>query len=709
MNPLPRRAFLRLLSGASVAALVTAQRSATASTTNLQDLTGQSVPLPETTVYVARSVITMDPAAPRAEAVAVVGDRIAAVGSRDDIVGLIGDQPFRVDETFADKVMMPGFVEQHVHPVLAALTMTTKVISIEPWDAQDGFSEQVRDPEGYRQRLQAALAMHDDPNETFVTWGYHHYMHGEMSRAILDELAPDFPAIVWHRSCHEFFLNTKVMELYGVTEEWYASQSASVLEQSDFDEGHFFEQGALALLGLIAPAIATPERMKNGLEYSVGYYHRAGVTTACEPGGFFSKELQDAVNAVYSPDGTPFNHFFIGDGKSFVLPHLDDPEAVIEMATTVYDWGTGRTAYLPKQIKLFTDGAIFSQLMQMRDGYTDGHEGAWIMDPEVFIYAFQTFWDAGWQIHIHNNGDAGMDLLLDTLETALRRNPRFDHRTVIVHFGFAAKDQIERAAQLGAMVSANPYYVTALAGRYGDIGIGLERNARMVPLGDVEALGVPMSFHSDMPMAPAKPLQLAWSALNRKTLEGDVVGPDQRVSVETALKAITIDSAYTIQMEDEVGSITPGKLANFTILEQDPYEVKVEDFDKIPIWGTILEGRVQPVETAEGTTRTNPAADYCIEQGGRYEIRKNSEGAAQGICILSDGTEIDAWEYLRRERTELSPLSAPVRTANSISNGMGYRTRMRLKISRFYADLGLCSSDAALRETLCHEVAKALS
>jgi predicted amidohydrolase YtcJ len=648
----------------------------------------------------------MDTAAPRANAVAVVGDRIAAVGTRDDIEALVGDQPYRIDETFADKVIMPGFVEQHVHPVLAALTMTAKVISIEPWDALDGFSDAVRDPEGYRARLIEALAAHDDPNETFVTWGYHHYMHGDMSRAILDDLAPDFPVIVWHRSCHEFFMNSKVMELYGVTDEWFASIPPGAAAQANMENGHFYEQGGIALLDLIAPAIATPERMRAGLEYSIDYYHRGGITTACEPGGFFSRTLQDAVNAVYSADATPFNHYFIGDGKSFSLPNPNNPAAVIEMAESVLDWGTGRTRYLPKQIKLFTDGAIYSQLMQMRDGYTDGHEGEWIIYPEDFTYAFQTFWDAGWQIHIHNNGDAGMDVLLDNLETALRRHPRFDHRTVIVHFGFAAPDQIERAARLGAMVSANPYYVTALAGRYGDIGIGPERNARMVPIGEVEALGVPISFHSDMPMAPAKPLQLVWSALNRQTLEGDVVGPDQIVSVDTALRAITIDSAYTIQLEDEMGSITPGKLANFTILEESPYDVAVEDIDKIGIWGTVLEGRLQPVEVAEdGATLVNPAATFCLDQGGRYEIRRDEAGAAQGICILDDGTEIDAWEFLRREQANLSPGRLPALVAGATPEGMSRNERLRLMLSRVYSDLGICTTNGALRDKLCQEVA----
>ena len=176
-------------------------------------------------------------------------------------------------------------------------------------------------------------------------------------------------------------------------------------------------------------------------------------------------------------------------------------------------------------MKFLTDGAIYSQLMLMKDGYTDGHRarGSWTRRSSA--YAFQTYWDAGYQIHVHNNGDAGMDVLLGELEKAMARNPRKDHRTVLVHFGFATPEQVARWIELGGIVSANPYYVTALAGRYAKLGIGPERAANMVPHGDVLKHGGSLSFHSDMPMAPAKPLQLVWAAVNRITAEGQVTGP----------------------------------------------------------------------------------------------------------------------------------------------------------------------------------------
>ncbi len=214
----------------------------------------------------------------------------------------------------------------------------------------------------------------------------------------------------------------------------------------------------------------------------------------------------------------------------------------------------------------------------------------------MFSYAFQGYWDAGYQIHVHNNGDAGFDVVLGELEKAMKRAPRQDHRTVLVHFGFAQPEQVRRWIELGGIVSSNPYYVTALAGPYEKIGnrarSGTEHCSSQICDGQSGSL----SFHSDMPMAPAKPLQLVWAAVNRLTFEGHVAGPEHKVPLETALRAITIDAAYSIQLEKRVGSIEPGKDANLTILEASPFDVEPETIKDIAVWGTMLEGRLQIVE-----------------------------------------------------------------------------------------------------------------
>lgn len=583
--------------GAAACLLAAGPSQAQRQDLSLQDFAGAVVQAPGATVYVAREFITMDPKKPRAQAVCVQDGKFVALGTRAELeTGAC--KGAKVDSTFASKVVMPGFVEQHVHPVLAALTMSTTVISIEDWDAIGGFSSVVRDAKGYVARLKAALAAQADKSQPFVTWGYHHYFHGSLSREALDKLAPVTPVIVWHRSAHEFYLNTAALQLTGIDAAFMAGRSKSAQEQASLERGHFFEQGAIAILGKLAPIIATPAKFKRGLEYTSQYYHRAGITLACEPGSVPTKPIQAAINAIYSGPDTPFNHCFIASGQTLAAQHRPDAAALLKSTEAMFDWGQGRTAYLPRQVKLLTDGAIFSQLMMMRDGYTDGHQGAWLMDPPVFGFAFQSYWDAGYQIHVHNNGDGGLDVLLGEIEKAMARNPRKDHRTVLVHFGFARPEQVEKWIKLGGIVSSNPYYVTALAGLYGKQGMTPYWAENMVPHGEVLKHGGSLSFHSDMPMAPAKPLQLVWAAVNRTTYEGQVAGERHKVPLDAALKAVTIDAAYSIQQEKKVGSIEVGKDANLTVLEQSPYEVRPEKLKDIGVWGTMLEGRVQPVPRA---------------------------------------------------------------------------------------------------------------
>lgn len=590
--------FLELMSGCLFAVHC---GIALAQSGSLQELSASLAdrPAPTVTIYRAREIITLDPARPTTEAVAVVGDRILGTGSLAELKSTIGDQSFTVDNRFADKVLVPGFIGQHDHPLLAALTMISEIISIEDWVLPSGTIPAARNREDYLQRLGEANARLEDPDAVLLTWGFHHYFHGKLTREDLDRISPARPIIVWHRSGHEFILNGAAMKQFGLTREWFATLSGTALEQSNFDEARYWEQGAFAIMPLIGPAIATPERLRQGLEFVEAYFHANGITRGCEPGGLLSKPMQDAQNAVLSDPATPFRFYFIADGKSLTAAYSDDK--VIADTEKLLAWGQGNTAYLPKQVKLFADGAIFSQAMQVREPYTDGHKGEWMMDLAFFQRTFRVYWDAGYQLHCHVNGDAGLDMVLNTLEENMRRHPRHDHRTVIIHFAVSQKDQVERIKRLGAIVSGNPYYTTALADNYSKIGLGPERADNMVRMGDVERAGISWSYHSDMPMAPGQPLFLMHCGVNRITPSGRVAGENQRVSREGALRAVTLDAAYSLQMEKEVGSIIPGKLANFTVLADNPVTCDPAKIKDIAVWGTILEGRVQPIPVDRST------------------------------------------------------------------------------------------------------------
>lgn len=585
---LPRLSFMACLF------LAYGTTSMMAQSVSLQDIAKATLSLPEIIIYPAKEVITLDPTKPTAQAVAVVGDRILAVGSLDELKALAGKQPYTVNRTFADQVIVPGFIAQHDHPMLAALTMTSEIIAIEDWVLPQGTSKAAKNHAEYLQKLREANATLDNPNECLLTWGYHQYFHGELKKADLDAISTTRPIIVWHRSGHEFYLNSVAEKKYGVTKDWFDELPDSAKKQADFPNAHYWEQGAFAVLPRIGAAIASPERVRSGLEFVKEYYHANGVTLGCEPGGIASKKMQDMQNAVLSDSSSPFRFYFIVDGKSVTGAFPD--EKVAEESEKILTWGQGMTAYLPKQVKLFADGAIFSQAMQVKGGYTDGHKGEWMMDPDFFARTFRIYWDLDYQLHIHVNGDAGLDMVLDQLELNMRRHPRSDHRTVIIHFAVSTPDQVARIKRLGAIVSANPYYPVALADNYRSNGLDPERADPMVRMGDVERAGISYSFHSDMPMAPGQPLFLMWCGVNRVTNDGNARAPEQRVSRLGALKAVTLDAAYSLRMEKEVGSIVPGKLANFTILAENPLTSNPMTIKDIAVWGTVQEGRVLPLK-----------------------------------------------------------------------------------------------------------------
>ncbi|MCK7475911.1 MAG: amidohydrolase family protein [Rhodopseudomonas palustris] len=147
----------------------------------------------------------------------------------------------------------------------------------------------------------------------------------------------------------------------------------------------------------------------------------------------------------------------------------------------------------------------------------------------------------------------------------------------------------------GAIVSANPYYPVGFADKYAKVGLGPERADVMVRAASVLKHNIPLSYHSDLPMGPAAPLLLASYGVNRVTASGRVAEPEQRISVDDALRAITIGAAHSWRQETRLGSIAPGKIANFTVLGQDPYAVDPLKLHDVPIWGTVFEGRVYPV------------------------------------------------------------------------------------------------------------------
>ena len=554
-----------------------------------------SAPIASGTLYIGGSVITMDDQQPRAEAVfANDAGKILFVGKEEKAKSLYPNAKV-ID--LGDKVIMPGFIEQHLHPFLGALTLSMPVIAPEEWQLPERTWPAVTGHQEYIAALKAVEAELADPTEVLWTWGYNNFFHGELTRQALDTISNTRPIGVWHRSAHEFYVNSAFIERYGLNQKDIDALGSEVQGQSDLAKGHFWEGGALIyLLPRIYKDLGNKERFEFGLNQMVEMLHQKGVTAYNEPGAFIPQEMTETYLRILGADSTPMYSFFTPESKTpFLMKGKEGVvKAVEEVTKTLPE--TGKVRYFDNQIKILFDGAIISQLMKMKDGYLDGHHGEWIQTPQDVEAITKAFWEKDYQILVHVNGDEGVEQLIEIMKRRQAEYPREDHRFTIVHFANSTDEQVKELKKLGAIISVNPYYVTGFGQRFGEVGLGEERAHSMVRLATIEKEGIPVSLHSDMPMAPSDPLLLAWSAVTRQTNQGQVLRPDLALSLDAALRGITIEAAYSWGMEESLGSIEVGKVANFTVLEQDPYKVDVNNLKDIPIYATVFESKLFPID-----------------------------------------------------------------------------------------------------------------
>ncbi len=541
-------------------------------------------------IFTARKIITMEPRQPETTAVAVRGNHIVMAGSLDELRKRLRGAPVTVDRRLENKVLLPGFVEPHLHPSLAATILPIEIVSAVEWWTPRGRTKAVRSHDAFIERLKE-LDREYTPGKWLIVWGYHQPYHGSLSRTDLDEISRERPIMVWQRSVHEMFFNTRALERLGLTEADFAENP-----QADWKTGHLWESAVFTLGRPMTRILAWPTTYWRGLSMMKQVIHRGGITTVGEQGFPQVSELAELLAlklAMLAPD-VPYR-FVLVPNAMYLLRREGSPVAAEEGARRMLSWSSDRIRIV-RHMKYYADGAIYSQLMQMSKPYLDGHHGEWMMKPEDQVSVLDVFWRKGWNVHVHVNGDAGLDVVLDQIEKLMQEAPDPRRRVVLEHYGYARPDQHKRVARLGIAVSNNPYYVHELAPAYAEHGLGRERASHISPLGGLARAGVPFSFHSDYPMAPAEPLRLVWAAVTRIGSDGNIWGREERVSLDLALRAVTIEAARSLDIEQEVGSIRTGKKADFTVLEEDPYDVDPDRIKDIAVWGTVFEGRVYPAD-----------------------------------------------------------------------------------------------------------------
>ena len=548
------------------------------------------------TIFVAKEIVTMEPAMPTAKAVAVADGRIVAVGTLDSLKSWIDQRGATIDKTFEDFILMPGLIDPHVHPSLPAVTMQFPYIAPDDWSLPTGEFPGAKTPEAYKKRLTELVnAYYADPEHDakipFITWGYHELWHGPVYRDELNAMFPDKAVMLWQRSFHELIGNDKAFELLNVK-----VSDVKGSKEIDWAKGHFWENGLMLMLPKM-PFLLRQDRYEKGMKNFADMMHQNGVTSVMDMGvGIFGDPVGETklIRKVMEENSMPSRIIL----TPIITDFLARGKSIDEAKKEIAEWtaqNTRRVQY-DNHFKIMMDGAIYSGASQTGfPGYIDGHKGMWMAPLETTYEWAEAFWMDGFQIHAHVNGDKSTGEWLNMLRKLLDKKPRFDHRFSLEHFAYTTEDQNKQIAALNAVVSANPYYQYILSDIYSEKWLGDDRGRQMVRLGSLEKKGIPFGLHSDCPMAPLSPLTLAWTAVNRTTINGNKNNQQERISVDAAMKAITIDAAWIMRKENDIGSIRAGKLADFTVLNKNPYRVNPKKIKDIKVIGTVFEGEYHPV------------------------------------------------------------------------------------------------------------------
>lgn len=545
------------------------------------------------TVFTAKKIYTMDPGRPEANAIAVLDGRVLSTGTLESMKPWLSLYDHKIDESLADKIIMPGFIEPHSHMYMSAGFMSVTYIGPLEWPGPHGMHAANPTHDSVIETLKKAHRDESDPSKPLIAWGFDPARQGgSINLEELDGISAERPIYVIAFAPHYVYLNSPALKATGLKSDTtihgvYKNQDGSL-------SGVFNENVAVqAALKPVFPTIIELGGV-DGLNFMAGIAQKAGVTTVAEMlyGAIdFDIEWKDTLAATNDPD-FPVRMQLVADGHTMDLKYGDKS---LESYASFLERNTEK-AYV-KGVKFFTDGSL--PLMSSKvdfPGYLDGSNGSINAIPwDKLTDSMAPYWNAGMHIHIHANGDMALDQALDSLQQLQESKPRFDHRYTIEHFSISNSMQPRRIRELGAIVSANVYFAHYRSHLHSHKAYGPDRAEAFGRLGSLAREGVTFAIHSDYPqvVVPMLPLTGAWTAVNRFSEDGKtVVGPGERISVEQAMRAITIDAAYILGVEDRIGSLEMGKFADFAILEDDPFTVEATKLKDVPVWGTALGGKV---------------------------------------------------------------------------------------------------------------------
>ena len=522
-------------------------------------------------IYINGNVITVDPSKPRAEAFAVTNGRFSAVGGTAEIRRLATTATKVVD--LKGMTVTPGFNDVHLHPTGVYEEDSPYYV---PWLGP----ETVHNMDELIAALKAKAAK--TPRGQVVTgtryqdtkFGRHPDRHD------LDQASTDHPISISHSSGHIIVVNTYVLRASGITRETPDPPGGSFDRDPDGMPNGVIRETARGLLKSLhstgEPRVPWEAQVQGYLR-CFRYYAERGITSAGIAGGSpQSFRLYEAVRDA----GGPVRMGFMYSETYFPELHAKGLKS-----------GSGDDRLRATSIKVFHGNSLSGRTCWLSESYSDrpGYFGIPPKRSQADLdKAFQAMHDAGFQIATHSNGDREIDMVLTAIERAQARNPRLDARHRIEHASVMNQSLLNRAKKAGVILVFHSYMW-----EHGDklASYGEKRLAMIHPYRTAIDMGIHVAGHSDSTVSAADPLLRIQDMVTRKGENGVGYGVNQRIRVEEAIKVWTLDGAYATFEEQEKGSITPGKLADFAVLRRDPRKVPPDQINNIVVDATYIGGK----------------------------------------------------------------------------------------------------------------------
>ena len=539
-------------------------------------------------IFVAKKIVTMNPSNPEATHVAVRDGRILGAGSLEEVEGW-GE--YELDETLKDLVLVPGMIEVHAHSMEGSTGMFP-YIGFFDRPAPDGSTLfGIQSLPEVIERLKELEAEIADPDEPLIAVGFDpiYFPDPRLSASDLDAVSTTRPIFVFHANAHVATVNTAMLEQSGISAQTDAV--GVVKDDSGNPTGELQEIPAMSLassaFNVILKSTSGDETIWNFGDMA----RNVGVTTVGDLGAGMLVN-PDALESWQQVVNDPAFPARVAAYNVPTAPGSDtDWSAAAEGILHLRENASSDKLHFPG-VKFVIDGSIqgWTAVMNWPGYYTGEDQGILLTVPEQFVDQLRPFHEAGINIHTHCNGDATIDLFIDAVEQLLREDPWLDHRHTVQHSQLTTSAQFRKMANLGMCANIFTNHIWYWGDQHYELTVGPERANRMEACATAKREGVHFSLHTDANVTPLGHLHTMWCAVNRVTPKGRVLGEYEKISAYDALHAVTVDAAYQMHMDAEIGSIETGKFADFTVLDESPLDVDPMAIKDIEVWGTVVGG-----------------------------------------------------------------------------------------------------------------------